>query len=487
MNKANIRLAHELANNSYSVLAYWCANLATTALLLVFCLPGVAIGYFMMGFPARAFPVMMLNAWMVRRFLVCSARRKLTVFLCFFQAGFVGDAMLNVVTKFSKDTSTDVVVSQLVLVLLTLFGGGVFIRFDETPGYWEWLQALSLFTHSSRMAMINIMSKLTYTCKLAPDNNCYGAMYEMYKCVPSTSTGSHCDVTGEEVLYVTQGIGNDESYWNSFGYLVVLFVGFELTVLLFMYFPVERIIFTLQQQIHSPTLMKEIISSHLEIRALKGKVMVLIQQRLKHLNADADVDEKSHGNFRVLPQDDIDYSDPEQVVPHRSSDTCTLSWKNLNLVLKNKDTKLIDNASGYVDSGRVLALMGPSGAGKTTLLNALAGRAPYANVTGDVMFAGRPLLPSDLMYVPQFDEIKGYTTVLEQIQFVGMMKCSDVVGMQERLYKLLQILGLFSRAGVLCKNLSGGELKRVSVGMGMISNPNVLFLDGTGTFHLSLK
>lgn len=65
MNKANIRLAHELANNSYSVLAYWCANLATTALLLVFCLPGVAIAYFMMGFPGRAFPVMMLNAWMV--------------------------------------------------------------------------------------------------------------------------------------------------------------------------------------------------------------------------------------------------------------------------------------------------------------------------------------------------------------------------------------------------------------------------------------
>ena len=70
------------------------------------------------------------------------------------------------------------------------------------------------------------------------------------------------------------------------------------------------------------------------------------------------------------------------------------------------------------------------------------------------------------MYVPQFDEIKGYTTVVEQIQLVGRMKCRDEAGMKQRLVKLLQILGLFEKANVLCKELSGGELKRLSVGMG---------------------
>jgi ABC-type multidrug transport system ATPase subunit len=115
--------------------------------------------------------------------------------------------------------------------------------------------------------------------------------------------------------------------------------------------------------------------------------------------------------------------------------------------------------------------------GKTTLLNCLANRAPYGIVDGKVEFAGRAFTASDLMYVPQFDEIKDYCTVVEQIMYVGMMKCVDVEDMKFRLLRLLQILGLFSKAQTLCKDLTGGELKRVSVGMGMIANPKVLFLD----------
>ena len=51
-----------------------------------------------------------------------------------------------------------------------------------------------------------------------------------------------------------------------------------------------------------------------------------------------------------------DYSDPNFCV----------TWKNLSVTLRRKNTVLIDNVSGVAQSGRVLALMGPSGAGKTT-------------------------------------------------------------------------------------------------------------------------
>jgi len=181
--------------------------------------------------------------------------------------------------------------------------------------------------------------------------------------------------------------------------------------------------------------------------------------------------------FESVPTEDM--TDPSAPITAalKPSTVPALVWKNLNLALKGNGKKLVDNVSGGVECGRVLALMGPSGAGKTTLLNTLSNRAPYGDITGDITFAGRALLPSDLMYVPQFDEIKPYATVIEQIQFVGMMKCKDIPAMKLRLMKLLQILGLFNRANCLCKDLSGGELKRVSVGMGMISNPKVLFLD----------
>jgi ABC-type multidrug transport system ATPase subunit len=49
--------------------------------------------------------------------------------------------------------------------------------------------------------------------------------------------------------------------------------------------------------------------------------------------------------------------------------------------------------------------------------------------------------------------------------------------MYTRLKSLIRILDLHLKTNVLCSALTGGELKRVSVGMGMISNPSVLFLD----------
>ena len=168
--------------------------------------------------------------------------------------------------------------------------------------------------------------------------------------------------------------------------------------------------------------------------------------------------------------------DPSAKPNHDENQFC-LVWKNITVNLKKKGTTLIDNVSGVAQSGRVLAMMGPSGAGKTTLLNALGRRALYANVTGKFLFGGRILTAEDLFFVPQFDEVNSNFTVYEQIEIIGLLKCKDRAAMYARLDKLLQILGLHKKAKSLCNHLTGGELKRVSVGMGMICNPSILFLD----------
>jgi ABC-type multidrug transport system ATPase subunit len=67
--------------------------------------------------------------------------------------------------------------------------------------------------------------------------------------------------------------------------------------------------------------------------------------------------------------------------------------------------------------------------------------------------------------------------VFEQIELIGLLKCTDREAMYNRLRTLIRILGLHRKTDVLCSALTGGELKRVSVGMGMISNPSSLFLD----------
>lgn len=390
------------------------------------------------------------------------------------------ETILNFITKFSEDATVSIVTSQAVLVILTVFGGGIFIAWDQCPDYWVWLQEISLFTQASRSAVMNVNDYLDYTCTLS-NGACYGPLGDVFPCDASPAVNGVCKVSGRAVLHVLQGTIENESKWVPFGYLVLIFVVFRLGVLFLMYYPVEKIAYMIQDW-YAGISSRSILDTQLGLRRVEGQLNAYIAM---HNQVDAEegllskktpqvtFSKKSvQGKFGKLLEQDVDTS----TMPPIAEGSC-LEWKNLSVILPKNGKKLISSVSGVALPGRVCALMGPSGAGKTTLLNALGNRAPYAKVVGDVSFGKRPFSAADLVYVPQFDEFNQNLTVYEQIELVGEMKCKDSREMRRRLGHLLTILGLADRANTPCKELTSGELKRVSVGMGMISNPNVLFLD----------
>lgn len=128
----------------------------------------------------------------------------------------------------------------------------------------------------------------------------------------------------------------------------------------------------------------------------------------------------------------------------------------------------LDDVSFSVDSGEVIAVAGTNGAGKTTLLSVVAGiQHPDA---------GEVTLPKNgLGWVPQRAAVYGKLTVRENLDlFARLEKVADLSAAVER---TLSRIGLVDRADDRAESLSGGMRQRVSIGMGLIADPEVLLLD----------
>ncbi|XP_053664764.1 protein scarlet [Anopheles marshallii] len=152
--------------------------------------------------------------------------------------------------------------------------------------------------------------------------------------------------------------------------------------------------------------------------------------------------------------------------------------------------RIINNVSGAVTPGTLIALMGSSGAGKSTLMSALAYRTPPGTVVqGDILVNGQPVGP--YMYrlsgfVHQDDLFVGSLTVHEHMYFMAKLRLERRVGhraIDQTIRDLLERTGLARCAGTRIgeagdgKMLSGGEKKRLAFATELLTKPTLLFCD----------
>ncbi|KAL3907555.1 MAG: hypothetical protein SGILL_008825 [Bacillariaceae sp.] len=181
----------------------------------------------------------------------------------------------------------------------------------------------------------------------------------------------------------------------------------------------------------------------------------------------------------------------------------TLIWSDINMTLKAKsnrngtmgeDRKLLSNVFGEVPAGQTTAIMGPSGAGKTSLLNILAGRAAsrgLLEIKSDIRLNNYSVdttniaVRKNIAFVAQDDSLQPTQTPREAIYFSAKLRLPQNTS-EEHLNKLtermLEELGLTHCAdtivgGPLLKGISGGERKRCSVGVELVTRPAMVFLD----------
>lgn len=161
-----------------------------------------------------------------------------------------------------------------------------------------------------------------------------------------------------------------------------------------------------------------------------------------------------------------------------------LSFNDLSV--KINDRQILQNVSGKVHPGEMLAIMGPSGSGKTTLLNILAGRLSPGS--GEILLNGTNLnkkVKKKICYVLQEDIFFAHLTLQETLTFSAMLRLPDTLSKDQKLQKVEEIVDnldirkcLHTKIGSpFERGLSGGEKKRANIGCELITNPSLIFLD----------
>ncbi len=168
----------------------------------------------------------------------------------------------------------------------------------------------------------------------------------------------------------------------------------------------------------------------------------------------------------------------------RTQESHAISIEAFELTKTVGNITLLDDLTFALQAGEFVGLIGPSGAGKTTLLDALNGLRPATS--GEVFLNQDPLyeeyarLRHHIGYVPQDDIIHRELTVQQALTYAAKLRLpADTSGTEvDRIVtETLDALDLVQRKQVVISQLSGGQRKRVSVGVELLSRPGVLFLD----------
>ena len=146
--------------------------------------------------------------------------------------------------------------------------------------------------------------------------------------------------------------------------------------------------------------------------------------------------------------------------------------------------KLLDDVGLTIQPNEFVGLLGPSGAGKSTLMDSLNGMRPATS--GNVLINNLDLyrhldsLKQSIGYVPQDDIIHRELTVYRTLYYVARLRLSRDVSTREIdqiVNEVMDVTGLSERRDVPVGQLSGGQRKRVSIAVELITKPSVIFLD----------
>ncbi len=148
---------------------------------------------------------------------------------------------------------------------------------------------------------------------------------------------------------------------------------------------------------------------------------------------------------------------------------------------KGKEKVILNDVSLVLEPGQLVALVGGSGAGKSTLMKSLLGISPTSSgdvyLNGDNLRKNWAVYRSQVGYVPQDDIIHQELTVAEVLEYACKLRLPPDTNINEVITNTLEQIKLSHVRNTLVAKLSGGQRKRVSIGVELLADPKLFFLD----------
>jgi ABC-type multidrug transport system ATPase subunit/pSer/pThr/pTyr-binding forkhead associated (FHA) protein len=149
-----------------------------------------------------------------------------------------------------------------------------------------------------------------------------------------------------------------------------------------------------------------------------------------------------------------------------------------------KDLNILQNISLAFKPREFIVVVGQSGGGKSTLVDAIAGYRPATHgvvmVNGTNVYKHFDAVRNDIGYVPQKDIIHTELTVYQALDYAAKLRMPRDATKADRHARIMQVLedlDLVHRKDNPIHKLSGGQIKRVSIGVELLTEPGLFFLD----------
>ncbi len=159
-----------------------------------------------------------------------------------------------------------------------------------------------------------------------------------------------------------------------------------------------------------------------------------------------------------------------------------IKLENISLSFKNRN--VLENISFNLNQGQILGLLGPNGVGKSTLFNLITGALKPNH--GSIIIGGEDVINYPIAsrtkkfkigYVPQYGGYFHDLTLLDNLKAIGEIQIPNLKDRSSKIETIISQFELDAVTRVPAKFLSGGERKKLTIALALLSNPKVLLLD----------